>query len=63
MTLKQAQKQYDDAVQIKIAHESGMMTEKRLIKLARLDESSRILFVSVGKTISRIIFSKKAAII
>lgn len=63
MTIKQAQKQYDDAVQIKIAHEADMMTKGRLIKLAGLDETSKILFIHVGKTVSRVISSKKAAII
>lgn len=63
MTIKQAQKQYDDAVEIKIAHEADMMTKGRLIKLVGLDETSKILFIHVGKTVSRVISSKKAAII
>lgn len=59
MTIKQAQKRYSDAVEIKIAHESNIMTEVRLKRLAKIDDSMEVLFIKIGKTVSRIIYLPK----
>lgn len=59
MTIKQAQKRYSDAVEIKIAHEANIMTEVRLKRLAKIDDSMEVLFIKIGKTVSRIIYLPK----
>lgn len=63
MTLKEAENLYDDAVQLKVTHTANSVTEAQLIKWAgqSWNEPIKVLFVHVGKTVSRIIYSRKAA--
>lgn len=63
MTLKQAQKQFDDAVQMTVKHKLGSVTEEQLRKWAQQSWNVpiKILFIKVGKTSSRVIYSREAA--
>nr|DAG12400.1 MAG TPA: hypothetical protein [Caudoviricetes sp.] len=64
MTLKQAQKQYDDAIQMTVKHKPNSVTAAQLEKWAQQSWNVpiKVLFTSVGKTSSRVIYSRKAAI-
>ena len=63
MTLKEAQKQWDDAIEMKISHKPNSVTKEQLIKWAgqSWDNPIKPLFIKIGKTSSRIIYSKLAA--
>jgi hypothetical protein len=63
MTLKEAQKKWDDAILLKVSHKPYSVTADDLIKWAgqSWNEPVKPLFVKAGKTSSRIIYSKKAA--
>ena len=67
MTLKQAQKQYDDALYTEVTHKPNAMTVEDLIALGkthyrmRYNKPCKVLFAQVGKRKSRIITSLKAA--
>lgn len=64
MTLQQAQKQYDDALQMKCEHLPYCMTTTQMTKIGEgltgKDNPSKVLFVSVGKYVSRVISSRQA---
>ena len=70
MTLEQAQEQFDDALQLTLTHVPNGMTDYRLRKIAECGMSymegkpcevvNKVLFIKVGKTKSRVIFSRKA---
>jgi hypothetical protein len=63
MTLKEAQKKWDDAIQMKLFHKPYSVTIENIIKWAgqSWDVPIKPLFVKIGKTSSRIIYSKAAA--
>ncbi|MDR1339395.1 MAG: hypothetical protein LBK58_05010 [Prevotellaceae bacterium] len=63
MTLEQAQEKWDDAVSLKISHKPNSVTEAQLIDWANksCDEPVKPLFIKVGRTNSRIIYSRAAA--
>jgi hypothetical protein len=63
MTLKEAQKKWDDAILMEASYKPYSVTEKDLIEWAgqSWDEPIIPLFVKAGKTSGRIIYSKKAA--
>jgi hypothetical protein len=63
MTLKQAQKQYDDAISTTVKHEANAMTFELLISIGKMHFSkpSKVLFAQVGVRSSRVITSSKAA--
>jgi hypothetical protein len=58
MTLAQAQKRWDDAVEIRFKHIPCRMKE---IPIEYDLFDAQILFMSIGKTSGRIIYSRKAA--
>jgi hypothetical protein len=64
MTLQQAQKQYDDALQMKCEHRPYCMTETQMRLtgegLRGKEQPSKVLFVKVGKCVSRVISSRQA---
>ena len=64
MTLKQAQKDWDDAIQMKTQHAPYLMTENRLKQftsnLFGKDQPSKVLFSQIGKCSSCIIVSRLA---
>jgi hypothetical protein len=59
MTLDQALEKWPDAIQMKIKHQPYWMTKEQLIAVAEKN-SSKAVFISIGKTSSRVIFSRKA---
>lgn len=63
MTLKQARKLCEDAVELKVKHAPNSVTEEQLIKWAGhiWIDPIKALFVSIGKTTSRIIYCRQAA--
>lgn len=63
MTLKEAQKKWNDAVQLKVKHAPHSVTEEQLVKWAGQSWNDPIkpLSVRVGKTTSSIIYSRQAA--
>jgi hypothetical protein len=63
MTLKEAQKKWDDAIKMTVKHKPYSVTEDQLIKWAAqsLSVPVKVLFVKAGKTSSRIIYSISAA--
>ncbi|MDR2915593.1 MAG: hypothetical protein LBV74_12300 [Tannerella sp.] len=63
MTLKEAQKEWYDAISMKVSHKANSVTEEQLIKWAGQSWNIPIkpLFIKIGKTSSRIIYSKLAA--
>ncbi|MDR0681810.1 MAG: hypothetical protein LBG15_08195 [Dysgonamonadaceae bacterium] len=63
MTLKEAQKQWNDAIQLKVTHKPYSVTAANLEKWAGQSWNDPIkpLFIQVGKTSSRIIYSRQAA--
>jgi hypothetical protein len=63
MTLKEAQKKWDDAIEMKYTHTPYSITEQFLEKAAQQSwkEPVKVLFVKSGKTKSRIIYSRMAA--
>ena len=64
MTLREAQKQYPDAVSWTMQHKANSVTTDMLEKWANqtYSEPVKILYVKVGKTSSRYIVSKMAYI-
>lgn len=68
MTLKQAQKLYDDSVQAKITHADYCMTQSQLEYIGRTtwgftpDKQAKVLFTKVGKRVSVVIASREAFI-
>ena len=64
MTLEQAQKQYADALQLKLQHKPYCMTPNRIQSMGTglfgKDKPAKILFQQIGKTSSRIIASRQA---
>ena len=62
MTLKQAQKQYDDAIGTEVTHKPNTMTIEQLISFGQMHYSrpSKVLFAQIGVRRSRIITSLKA---
>jgi hypothetical protein len=63
MNLKQVQEKWDDATSLTVSHKPYSVTEEQLIKWASQswDVPVKPLFVQVGKTRSRIIYSRAAA--
>jgi hypothetical protein len=63
MTLKEAQKKWDDAIQMTVKHKPYSVTEDQLIKWVGQSwtEPVKVLFVKDGKTSSHIIYSILAA--
>lgn len=63
MTLKEAQKKYDDAIQMTVKHKPDSVTEEQLKKWAQQSWAVpvKVLFAKVGKTSSRVIYSREAA--
>ena len=63
MTLKQAQKQHDDAISTEVTHKPNTMTIEQLTAFGQMHYSkpSKVLFAQIGKRKSRIITSLKAA--
>ena len=63
MTLKEAQKKYDDAILMTVKHKSDSVPEEQLSKWAQQSWAVpiKVLFTKVGKTSSRIIYSREAA--
>jgi hypothetical protein len=63
MTLRQAQKQYDDAIGTYVSHKAYSMTIEELISIANMhySEPCKVLFAKISKNRSRIITSLKAA--
>lgn len=63
MTLKEAQKKWDDAIQMKVEHALNSVTENDLIKWASgpRKEPIRVLHIKIGKRCSQIIYSREAA--
>jgi hypothetical protein len=63
MTLREAQKKWDDAIQLKCTHKRDSVSEELLIKWAgqSWDDPIKLLYVKVGRTCSRIIYSRLAA--
>lgn len=63
MTLKEAQKKYDDAILMTVKHEPNSVTEEQLKKWAQQSWAVpiKVLFAKVGKTSSRVIYSREAA--
>jgi hypothetical protein len=60
MTLKEAQKKWEDAIEMKCMHKPYAVTTKILTaSVAR--NGAKVLFMSIGKTSSRIIYSQMAA--
>lgn len=57
MTLKQAQKLYDDSVQVKMTHADYCMTQSQLEYIGRTmwgftpDKQAKVLFTKVGKRV------------
>ena len=68
MTLKQAQKLYDDSVQAKMTHADYCMTQSQLEYIGRTmwgftpDKQAKVLFTKVGKRVSVVIASREAFI-
>jgi len=64
MTLRQAQRQYDDALQMKCEHRPYCMTVTQMAKIGEglrgKENPSKVLFVKVGKCVSRVISSRQA---
>ena len=62
MTLREAQKLYDDAISTTVKHKENSMTHNALVKIGQMHyyESCEILYINVGKKTSRIITSLKA---
>jgi hypothetical protein len=64
MTLKQAQQQYDDALQMKCRHRPYCMSVGQMIKIGEglrgTENPSKVLFVNVGKCCSTVISSRQA---
>lgn len=63
MTLKEAQKKWDDAIQMKVEHAPNSVTKDDLIKWssATYKEPIRVLYIKIGKRCSQIIYSREAA--
>ena len=65
-TLRQAQKIYDDALQMKCEHLPYCMTERRIgeigERLRGKNEPSKVLYVKTGKRVSSVISSRQAQI-
>lgn len=63
MTLKEAQKEWDDAIEMRCTHKPYSVTESFLKKAVQQswNEPVEVLFVRIGKTSSRIIYSRMAA--
>lgn len=68
MTLKQAQKLYEDSVQAKMTHADNCMTQSQLEYIGRTiwgftpDKQAKVLFTKIGKRVSTVIASKEAFI-
>jgi hypothetical protein len=64
MTLKQAQKQYGDAICTIVMHKPNTMTVEHLIAFGQMHYSkpSKVLFAQVGVRKSRVITSLMAAL-
>lgn len=68
MTLKQAQKLYEDSIQAKMAHADNCMTQSQLEYIGRTiwgftpDKQAKVLFTKIGKRVSTVIASKEAFI-
>ena len=65
MTLAQAQKNWDDAIQTKVSHKPNIMTEERLTEIGQKgtfynEVHSKVLYLKVGRTSSVVISSKEA---
>jgi hypothetical protein len=60
MTLKEAQRKWSDATEMKCMHKPYVMTTEILTASAERN-GARVLFMSIGKTSSRIIYSRMAA--
>ena len=62
MTLKQAQKQYSDAISTEVTHKPNTMTVNQLIAFGQMHYSkpSKVLFMQIGVRKSRVITSLKA---
>jgi uncharacterized DUF497 family protein len=60
MTLKEAQRKWDDAIEMRCRHKPYAMSEEILIASAERN-STKVLFMLIGKTSSRIIYSRMAA--
>lgn len=63
MTLKEAQKKWDDAIQMKVEHAPNSVTKDDLIKWSSgsYKEPIRVLYIKIGKRTSQIIYSREAA--
>lgn len=63
MTLKEAQKKWDDAIQMKVTHKANSVSAEELTKMASgsWNVPIKVLFVKVGVTSSRLIYSRQAA--
>jgi hypothetical protein len=63
MTLRQAQKQYSDAICTIVTHKPNTMTMECLTSIGQMyySKPSKVLFAQVGVRRSRIITSLKAA--
>ena len=61
MTLKQAQKLYEDSVQAKMTHADNCMTQSQLEYIGRTiwgftpDKQAKVLFTKIGKRVSTVI--------
>jgi hypothetical protein len=64
MTLAQAQKEFDDAIEMKTEHGKDVMTEAKINSFAAnifgKDKPAKVLFSQIGKYSSRIIVSHMA---
>jgi hypothetical protein len=63
MTLRQAQKQYDDAISTTVTHKPNTMTLEQLVGIGQMHYSKpcKVLFMEIGVKKSTIITSLKAA--
>jgi hypothetical protein len=63
MTLREAQKEWDDAILMKISHKANSVNKYDLIKWAGQSskEPVKALFIKIGVRSSQIIYSKMAA--
>lgn len=65
MTLKQAQKLYEDSVQAKMTHADNCMTQSQLEYIGRTiwgftpDKQAKVLFTKIGKKSIYVIASKE----
>jgi hypothetical protein len=60
MTLKEAQKKWEDATEMKCMHKPFSISTEILTADATRN-GAKVLFMSIGKTSSRIIYSRMAA--